>query len=558
MIPVLFFCVVLIARVADDRSNETKANYRASAQSTRVVFDQQILSVISSLKILAEVEDFHPDVIQHFHLRLRRYVNNQKVIQSIALVDTRGVQIFNSSSNYGKKLAPLKNEDYFRKMLATGDVKVSEVDDGTISIVVPVKLDETVIYALVATISPTTLPKLLASQKLPKDWYVQIVDANNNVIASSGSKLSSDSQKNAAVITLTSKITGWNFVLNIPEEKTLYLESIWVFIVGGAFLLSLSLGLAILLGRKVSGPFQALSEAAKALGQGKKIKRIETSLLEASDIEAALLIAADERDHSEKIMRLLYEKEQETVKIRDTFLSVASHELKTPITTLKLQLQLLNRNIKKTEFTPRQEMEKPISRLENQVGRLVSLVDDLLDVSRINAGKVSFHHELFDLAPFINELASQVEGMATEAQTSIKVTCSGPVLGMWDRHRLEQIMINLMSNAIKYGDHKPIEVTLQSDESDAVITVKDNGIGISEEDQRRIFERFERAVTGNAISGLGLGLWIVKKIVDGLGGEISVVSTIGRGSVFTLRLPSQPPMVMNGGDASAIDFTQTH
>ncbi len=560
VIPVLFFCVVLIARVADDRSKEMIANYRASAQSTRVVFDQQILSVISSLKILAEVEDFNPAVIQHFHLRLRRYVSNQKVIQSIALVDTRGIQIFNSSSHYGKKLSPLKAENYFKTMLKTGDVEVSGVDpdDKTISIAVPVKLNQSVIYALVATISPTVLPRLLESQKLPKDWYVQIVDANNALVASYGKKLTPEELESAKVITLKSKITGWNFLLDIPEEKNLYWESVSVFIVGGLFLLFLSLGLAILMGRRVSRPLQALSDAAKALGQGKKIKSIKTSLQEASEIESALMIAAEERNYSEKIMRLLYEKEQESVKIRDTFLSVASHELKTPITTLKLQLQLLNRNMKKNEFMPRQEMERPISRLENQVSRLVSLVNDLLDVSQINAGKINFHYEQFDLAPLISELASQIEGMAHEAQTSIKVNCTDSVMGMWDRHRLEQIMINLMSNAIKYGDQKPIEVTLQSDDQFAIITVKDNGIGISEEDQKRIFERFERAVVGNNISGLGLGLWIVKKIVDGLGGEISVVSTIGHGSAFTLRLPTQPAILAQGKNASAIDFTQTH
>lgn len=560
VIPVLFFCVVLIARVADDRSKEMNANYRASAQSTRVVFDQQILSVISSLKILAEVEDFNPDVIQHFHLRLRRYVENQKVIQSIALVDTRGVQVFNSSASYGHKLSPLKSENYFQEMLQSGEVQVSTLNptEKTLNIAVPVKLGGSVVYALVATIAPKALPRLLLSQKIPKDWYVQVVDEQNNIVAESGRKLSPEEMKSASVITLKSKVTGWNFNLEISEDKNLYWESISVFVVGGLFLLGLSLGLAILLGRKVSRPLQALSLAAKAVGQGRKIKSLKTSLQEASDIEDALVIAANERDNNEKIMRVLYEKEQETVKIRDTFLSVASHELKTPITTLKLQLQLLNRNIKKNEFTPRQEMEKPISRLENQVSRLVSLVDDLLDVSKINAGKINFHHEYFDLVPFINELAGQLEGLAQESQSPITIKGETSIMGMWDRHRLEQIMINLMSNAIKYGDHKPIEVNLHNHEFGAIITVKDNGIGISEQDQQRIFERFERAVTGNSISGLGLGLWIVKKIVDGLGGEITVESKIGSGSIFTLKLPKEPPVKSAGESTSTLDFTQTY
>lgn len=556
VVPVLIFCVLLISNVVDQRSRNLEDNYRGTAQAVKVAFDQQIVSVISSLKILAEVEDFRPDTIQYLHKRLRRFVQHQKVFESIAFVDTTGTQIFNTAIPYGRKLPRLHKETYFRQMIEGAETVVSQMDPETrlIAVAAPVKTNGMIVYSLVATLNPDALPKLLRSQRLPPDWHLKIADDAGTLLAETG-EVPHDSA-HPKTLTLRSKITGWSFTLLIPEtHEATFWKTMPVMAFGGLSLFVLSLLLALLLGRSISQPLRALSAAAKNLGRGLPIDAIDSSVQEASDVSEALLLAAQERNQSEKIMKLLYEKEQEAVKIRDTFLSVASHELKTPITTLKLQLQMLDRKVKKEGTTTHQEMERPISRIEDQVTRLVSLIDDLLDVSRINAGKMEFHPESFDLVPFVQELASQSDGMALEARSSISIIGEASIVGVWDRHRLEQIMLNLITNAIKYGDGQPIVINLRTETSFAVVEVSDNGIGISEENQVRIFERFERAVDGSNISGLGLGLWIVKKIVDGLGGNIAVRSSLGKGSTFTLRLPLSPHTRGGDTDPLKIDFT---
>jgi signal transduction histidine kinase len=193
--------------------------------------------------------------------------------------------------------------------------------------------------------------------------------------------------------------------------------------------------------------------------------------------------------------------------------------------------------IRKKEFIPRQELEKPFIRMLNQLKRLTLLIDDLLDVTRINAGKMEYHPERFDLVPFVQDIAQQLEGEANKTGSTISIYTPHELVGNWDRHRLEQVVVNLITNAIKYGNSQPIAINIYKDESSAVIEFKDKGIGISEDNLGKIFERFERAEDTKGISGLGLGLWIVKKILEGLGGTITVSSQLGIGSVFSVKIP---------------------
>lgn len=233
---------------------------------------------------------------------------------------------------------------------------------------------------------------------------------------------------------------------------------------------------------------------------------------------------------------------QEAVRLRDDFLSVAGHELKTPLTTLQLNVETLQRNLREPkEAASGVRAEKGLATVRRQVSRLTTLVGQLLDVSRIQAGRLSLDLEEVDLSQLVTELAGRLEDEATRAGSKLQVTTPGPAVGTWDRSRLEQIVLNLVSNALKYGRGKPVVVTVAKDDGHAALTVRDEGIGIGAEDQSRIFERFERAVSGRHYGGLGLGLWIVRQLVAAHGGSIRVDSAPGRGSTFTLELPLQPP-----------------
>ena len=234
----------------------------------------------------------------------------------------------------------------------------------------------------------------------------------------------------------------------------------------------------------------------------------------------------------------LYRDAQDAVRARDEFLSIASHELKTPLTTLQLQVQGLLRKIQAAPPNPTLDIVAPrLLTAERQVDRLTDLINNLLDISRITAGRLDLELEPVDLAAVVRDSSGRARDDASRAECALQIETAGACVGQWDRMRVEQVVTNLLSNAIKYGAGRPIEVSVTSDDAWARLTIRDHGIGIAPEHQARIFERFERAVSDRHYGGLGLGLWIVRQVVDALGGSIQVESESGKGSLFTVNLP---------------------
>ncbi|HEX8823536.1 MAG TPA: ATP-binding protein [Archangium sp.] len=233
---------------------------------------------------------------------------------------------------------------------------------------------------------------------------------------------------------------------------------------------------------------------------------------------------------------------QKALQIRDDFLSVASHELKTPLTSLQLQLQLLWRSLPETDAEGNPHpARKRIEATRRPAERLHQLVNNLLDVSRIRAGRLALERETVDFAALLQDVVTRAEADAAGAGCRLVLQAESPVVGRWDRLRLEQVVTNLLSNALKYGAAHPVELSVVQEGSCARLTVRDHGIGVAPENQARIFQRFERAVSERHYGGFGLGLWIVKQIVESLGGDIRVESLLGQGSTFTVTLPVEPP-----------------
>ncbi|MFN2387880.1 MAG: PAS domain S-box protein [Thermoanaerobaculia bacterium] len=233
----------------------------------------------------------------------------------------------------------------------------------------------------------------------------------------------------------------------------------------------------------------------------------------------------------------LFRQAHDAIRLRDEFLSIASHELKTPITTLKLQAQSLLRR-----SGPDADAAAPrLLTLQRQIERLHNLVDKLLDISRLTAGRLELELEPVDLEALVAEVMDRFEEELRRTGCEVVVRGEGSSLGRWDRSRLDQVVTNLISNAIKYGSGKPILVTMDGDERTARLEVRDHGIGIAPENLGRIFQRFERAVSERHYGGLGLGLWIVSEIVDALGGSVHATSTPGEGAAFVVELPREPP-----------------
>ncbi len=227
---------------------------------------------------------------------------------------------------------------------------------------------------------------------------------------------------------------------------------------------------------------------------------------------------------------------KEAVAARDEMIAVAGHELRNPMGAVVV-------NVTHMVFRGRREGDLPewvglrLDALEKQARNFVRRATTLLDVSRLTTGRPQLNHEPLDLAEVVKDTAREMAGEAEASGCELRLALDAEVIGSWDRAAVEQIVMNLLSNAIKYGAGRPVDVSVASDGTRATLSVRDQGIGIEESDRKRIFERFERAVTRRDRPGFGLGLWITRQLVVAHGGEIAVESQAGVGSVFTAALP---------------------
>ncbi len=235
----------------------------------------------------------------------------------------------------------------------------------------------------------------------------------------------------------------------------------------------------------------------------------------------------------------LHRETQEAVRLRDEFLAVASHELNTPMTSLVLILQALVQRHRELSPDRAYELTKVA---ERQAGRLTRLIGELLDVTRIERGTLSLVRERIDLADLIREDVARFTPELEKARCTVSITTrDGVLVGEWDRSRLDQVVTNLLANAVKFGAGKPIEIVVGSRNGKAFFELTDHGIGIAPADQARIFDRYTRAVPVRHYGGLGLGLYICRQIVEAHGGSIAVGGVPGGGTTITVELPFDGP-----------------
>ncbi|MHA3738789.1 hybrid sensor histidine kinase/response regulator [Pseudomonas sp. Eth.TT006] len=230
---------------------------------------------------------------------------------------------------------------------------------------------------------------------------------------------------------------------------------------------------------------------------------------------------------------------EQAVRMRDDFMSIVAHEVRTPLNGLILETQLRKMHLARDNaaaFTL-DKMHAMVDRDERQIKSLIRLIEDMLDVSRIRTGKLSIRPNRFDLTQLVSNLLQNFAPQFEAAETALSFTAPEPVEGCWDEFRIEQVVSNLLTNALRYGGRSPIQVRVYRDGDEARVEVQDHGIGISEENQKRIFQQFERVSAKTVVAGLGLGLFISEQIVAAHGGSIAVESQINEGALFRVCLP---------------------
>jgi PAS domain S-box-containing protein len=239
-----------------------------------------------------------------------------------------------------------------------------------------------------------------------------------------------------------------------------------------------------------------------------------------------------ERKRAEEALR-------QAVQTRDEFISICSHELKTPITSMKLQFQMAERQLKRGDLRVFSEelVSKRIESTNRQLDRMTRLIEEMLDVTRFTQGRLQLDLQVNDLSALLAEMADRFSEQFSQMGTAISLDAEPDIQVELDRYRIEQVVSNLLTNSIKYGARNPVEIKLRRVGDHAELRVTDHGVGIKADSLDRIFNRFERAISANNISGLGLGLYISRQIVIAHGGKIWAESKLGEGSTFIMELP---------------------
>lgn len=243
----------------------------------------------------------------------------------------------------------------------------------------------------------------------------------------------------------------------------------------------------------------------------------------------------------EKSQRQLHATQAElerALKMRDDFISLVAHELRTPLNTLHIESQVRQLQLQRGDLSVfnKERLQSMVERDTRQINSMVRLINDMVDVSRVNTGNLSIRLEKINLSQLVTRVVDDFTPQAAAAGSSFNIDVVEDVYGSWDDFRVEQIIINLITNALRYGDGKPVDVVLTVIDDAVEIYVQDQGNGIAVSEQQRIFEKFERLGNNKVREGLGMGLYIARQLAEAHGGSLSVSSNLGEGSRFTLRL----------------------
>ncbi|KFE63544.1 sensor histidine kinase [Hyalangium minutum] len=573
LLPVVAFSGLMVLRLTRQMQEGVERRLQNSAHEITWAFDREVSATIRTLQALAQSGHLDEGDVEGFRTEALRVQRSQPSWLTVILLTTEGQQLMNLRRPSGAPLPRATEPESLRRTVEDRQAVVGGLVMGNsgqywgFPIRVPVIRDDQVLYVLSAIITPEALVDVVGRQSPAEGEleFTRVVVDREGLVAyrtrnperfigqpATGNFIQNTREgiegvfrsvtlegEHSYVAFSRSGLSGWLSAVVVPDEiiDEPFRRSVRVIAASGLLVLLISLTSAIVFARRFAGGLRSMAGAAEALASGEQPRVERSSIEEMERLGLSLTNSAERlRQHQEEERRSR-EGLEAAVRSRDEFLSLASHELKTPLTSLMLQTQLLQRRMERGEALPPERVGRLLEQTSRQAQRLARLVDDMLDISRLAAGKLSLEPDTFDLVELAAEVAAKLGPQMTEARCEVSVRVTEPVVGAWDRYRLEQVLTNFLTNAARYSAGKPVEVTVQKLEAHVELRVRDQGRGIAPEDHARIFQKFERAVHSHEVSGLGLGLFIVREIVEMHQGTVRVESALGQGATFIVTLP---------------------
>jgi signal transduction histidine kinase/ActR/RegA family two-component response regulator len=568
VLPVLAFAVFVTALMVDREQRTFATAAIERLRGTMAAIDADIRGHETTLLAQAGLGSLESGNLDAFRADMQRVLVTQPNWANITLARPDGEQLLNAASpdrepvhRQARDLATTERAARTRS-LAVGGIMYGPVSKELgITIAVPVVRDGGAKYVLGAFIRTSDFLPIVSQQRLGEGWVTGLIDATGRFIARvppPPSEFASEAFRAKVALTsegwyrgataegldsysahITSPLTGWSIGLGVPADEVLAgaRRTAWLMGSGMVFMIALAALLAIWLAQRVSGPVDAIARRARAiaLGEAPPDAQAETRIAELEGVVAALNDAAVSVRERQRLLEREKELLQDADRAKDAFIAMLSHELRNPLSALTSASDLLERASHDHELAIRSR-----GIIRRQTRHMTRLIEDLLDVSRLVAGKVQLNSEIFDLGEIVRTVLNTWNAAGRFERHKVR----SDVAGAWveaDRSRVEQILSNLLDNALKFspGD-TAITVATRREGPDAVLEVSDEGSGLSPDMLDTAFDLFVQGEQGlaRASGGMGVGLALARRLAELQGGNLSVRSELGRGAAFRLRLPA--------------------
>jgi signal transduction histidine kinase len=562
--PGLIGGVFLIQKISKiERERETQ-HVVLTARALALALDRQFLAMRAVLEVMANSPILLSGDFATFHARASQAVKKLNGSNMVVTNDS-GQELVNTLAPYGEPLPLYAMAKGVDVVFRTGQPAVTSLYMGArtkrlrMAVQVPVFRDGRVQYVLAMGMDLDNLTALMEAQRLPSEWIASTLDPAGIIAArtrnadrfagqpASGPLLEAMGHKSEGVIELTSRegipiysafsrsgFSNWSVAIGVPASEftsILYRSLLWVG-TGAALLFVTGLLIAGYKARTISSGLRRLIESSAALAAGKGSSGSISNIREIDEVYQELDQAFIQRDDALR-QRVVAET---SARLKGEFIGTVSHELRTPLTSIAASLNLLM-HMGDTHASP--ASSRLIAIAHSNTERLTRLVNDILDIEKLDAGKVKFRLQCVSLGKLLNTAIEEQRSLADNR--GIQINCeSSTAFVNADSDRLMQVFSNLLSNALKFSPpNSEVNITVEDRNGKIRISVVDHGSGIPQEFKDRIFEKFAQADTSDIRTkgGSGLGLSIVREIVRRLGGEVGFADTPGGGATFFVDLP---------------------